>query len=230
MPMSVQTLEGHLGISIEIDLCVPCQAFWFDNRESLQLAPRSTLQLFRVIGEQIGAPRRALSATAKCPRCRSRLIPTHDMQRSVGFEYARCSRGHGRLTTFFDFLREKNFIRPLSAAQIEELRRNVQTINCSNCGGPIDLAAHEGCAHCGSPLSMLDLRQTRDLITQLQRADRSDQPIDPALPLRLEQAKREVEAAFAAFEHEPSWFDSVSTTGLVSAGVTSLARWLKSHG
>ena len=74
---------------------------------------------------------------------------------------------------------------------------------------------------------MLDLRQTRDLIAQLQRADRTDRPIDPALPMRLEQAKREVEAAFAAFEHEPSWFDSVSTTGLVSAGVTSLARWLK---
>ena len=84
MPMSVQTLEGHLGVSIEIDLCVPCQAFWFDNRESLQLTPRSTLKLFRVIGEEVGAGRRALSATAKCPRCGSRLIPTHDMQRNVG--------------------------------------------------------------------------------------------------------------------------------------------------
>jgi hypothetical protein len=151
------------------------------------------------------------------------------MQRNVGFEYARCSRGHGRLTTFYDFLREKNFIRPLSAVQIEDLRRNVETVNCSNCGAPIDLAAHQACSHCGSPLSMLDLRQTRELILQLQNADRSDRPIDPALPMRLEQAKREVEAAFAAFEHEPNWFDSVSTTGLVSAGVTSLARWLKAH-
>ena len=60
---------------------------------------------------------------------------------------------------------------------------------------------------------MLDLRQTQDLILQLQRADRTDRPVDPALPMRLEQARREVEAAFAAFEHEPSWFDSVSTTG-----------------
>jgi hypothetical protein len=227
--MSVQTLEGRLGASIEIDLCVPCQAFWFDHRESLQLTPRSTLKLFRVIGDETGARRRALSATAKCPHCGSRLIPTHDKQRNVGFEYARCSRGHGRLTTFFDFLREKNFIRPLSAVQIEDLRRNVETVNCSNCGAPIDLAAHRGCSHCGSPLSMLDLRQTRDLILQLQNADRTDRPIDPALPMRLEQAKREVEAAFAAFEHEPSWYDSVSTTGLVSAGVTSLARWLKAR-
>jgi hypothetical protein len=225
-PMSVQALNGHLGAAIEVDLCVPCQAFWFDNRESLQLTPRSTLMLFRVIGEQVGA-RRALAATAKCPRCGSRLIPTHDLQRNVGFEYARCGRGHGRLTTFFDFLREKNFIRPLSLDQIEELRRNVQTVNCSNCGAPIDLAAHSACSHCGSPLAMLDLRQTRDLIAQLQQADGTDRPVDPLLPMRLEQARREVEAAFDAFEHEPSWFDSVSTTDLVSAGVTSLARWLK---
>jgi ribosomal protein S27AE len=225
--MSVQTLEGHLGISIAVDLCVPCQAFWFDHRESLQLTPRSTLQLFRVIGEEVGVRRRALSATAKCPRCGSRLVPTHDMQRNVGFEYARCSHGHGRLTTFFDFLREKNFIRPLSADQIDALRTNVQTVNCSNCGAPIDLAAHSACSHCGSPISMLDLRQTQELITRLQQSDRPDRPIDPALPMRLEQARREVETAFAAFEHEPTWFDSVSTTGLVSAGISSLARWLK---
>jgi hypothetical protein len=228
--MSVQALEGHLGATIEVDLCVPCQAFWFDNRESLHLTPRSTLKLFRLIGEQVGAPRRQLSVHAKCPRCGSRLIRTHDIQRNVGFEYARCSRGHGRLTTFFDFLREKNFIRPLSIDQIEALRRNVETVNCSNCGAPIDLAAQRACSHCGSPLSMLDLQQTQDLVAQLQRADRTDRPIDPALPMRLEQARREVEAAFAAFEHDPTWFDSVSATGLVSAGVTSVARWLKGLG
>jgi hypothetical protein len=228
--MSVQTLEGHLGTSIEVDLCMSCQAFWFDHRESLQLTPRSTLTLFRLIGEQAGGPGRQLSPAARCPRCASRLIRTHDIQRNVRFEYARCSRGHGRLTTFFDFLREKNFIRPLSIDQVEDLRRNLETINCSNCGAPIDLAAHRACSHCGSPLSMLDLRQTRDLVAQLQRADRTDRSIDPALPMRLEQARREVEAAFAAFEHEPTWFDSVSATGLVSAGVTSVARWLKKLG
>jgi hypothetical protein len=37
---------------------------------------------------------------------------------------------------------------------------------------------------------MLDLRQARDLNAQLQNADRTDRPIDPALPMRLEQARR----------------------------------------
>ena len=54
----------------------------------------------------------------------------------------------------FDFLREKNFVRPLSADQLTALRQNVQSVNCSNCGAPIDLAKTSACGHCGSPLEV----------------------------------------------------------------------------
>jgi hypothetical protein len=50
-------------------------------------------------------------------------------------------------------------VRPLSARQIAELRASVQTVNCSNCGAPIDLTLASACAHCSTPLSMLDLNQ-----------------------------------------------------------------------
>lgn len=226
-PMTSQTLEGHTSAALDIDVCYSCQAFWFDRHESLQLSPASTLKLFRAIGDRAGERRGPVAATAKCPRCRSHLVPTHDAQRNVRFQYARCPHGHGRLTTFFDFLREKHFIRPMSAAQIAELRQHVQTVNCSNCGGPIDLAQRSDCAHCGSALSMLDLTHARDLVVQLQQADRAGRPVDPALPMRLEQARREVETAFAGFEREPRWFEGVSTSGPVGAGLISLARWLK---
>ena len=63
------------------------------------------------------------------------------MQRNTRFEYLRCPNGHGRLTTFVEFLKEKDFIRPLSARQIAELRESLQTINCSSCGAAVDLAA-----------------------------------------------------------------------------------------
>ena len=113
------------------------------------------------------------------------------------FSYLKCPNDHGRLTTFFDFLREKDFIRPLTPEQLQELRQNVQTVNCSNCGAPVDVARASACGHCGSPLSMLDLQQAAALVEQLQRADtRERQPIDPALPLGLPRARREVEAAF----------------------------------
>jgi uncharacterized paraquat-inducible protein A len=95
------------------------------------------------------------------------------------------------LIRFFDFLKEKNFIRPMSAAQIEDLRKNVRSVNCSNCGAPIDLAESSACTHCGSAISMLDMNQAQQTLNQLQQAA-VPRPIDPALPLELERAKREV--------------------------------------
>jgi hypothetical protein len=218
--MTARTADGRLGTAVDVDFCTSCQAFWFDQYESLQLSPAATLQLFRVIGEHAIARRHPLSLAAKCPRCGSHLVQTHDMQRNVRFQYLRCPHDHGRLTPFFDFLREKNFIRPLSPEQLAELRRNVQSVNCSNCGAPVDVAHASVCGHCGSPLSMLDVAQAERLIAQLQHADERNQHVDPALPMRLEQAKREVESAFAGLERAAAGPD------LVAAGLEMLSRWL----
>ncbi len=224
--MATHTLEGHLGRPVTIDLCLPCQVIWFDHGESLQLAPASTLKLFRIIGGQAAARRGPFPSEPCCPRCGARLQTSHDLQKNTPFQYLRCDRGHGRLIGFFDFLREKSFIRALTAAQIEELKRNVQTVNCSNCGAAIDLTHTSSCGHCGSPLSMLDMEQAKRLITQLQQAERADQPVDPTLPLQLERARREVETAFASFERGPDWYGNVSSFGLVGAGLAALVRWL----
>lgn len=227
--MTAQTLEGHLGKTVTIDVCLSCQAFWFDERESLQLSPGATLQLFRLIGERAHASRTPLSPFSKCPRCGLRLIPAHDMQRTTRFEYRRCPTHHGRFITFFDFLREKNFIRPLSPGQIEELKRNLTTLNCANCGASIDLQHSSACAHCGSPLSMLDVKQAEDLVRQLRDADAGRSHVDPALPMRMEQARREVEASFSSFDQQPFWYKDVAATDLVRAGVSAVTRWLSGH-
>jgi hypothetical protein len=226
-PMTEQVLDGHLGTSVTIDLCLACQAFWFDDREHLALSPGSILKLFRLIGERAATGRPPASSTCACPRCGMRLVPVHDLQRRTRFQYQRCPLRHGRLISFFDFLREKDFIRPMSADQIAELRRNVQTVNCSNCGAPIDLTATTTCVHCGSPLSMIDMAQAGDLVSQLQQADQGKATVDPALPMRLERARREVAASFAAFEQEPAWYDDVKATDMVGAGLSAIARWLK---
>jgi len=225
--MTSHPLEGHLGRAVMVDLCDPCQAIWFDPRESLQLTPGATLMLFRVIGEHVAKPRALESATAKCPRCRARLRRTQDMQRSTRFEYFRCPHDHGRLTTFFDFLKEKDFIRPLSPLQIAELRKSIQVVNCSNCGGPIDLAQRSDCGHCGSPLSMLDMQQAETLVARLREADRPDKPVDPALPLALARARREADAAFKDLPRDSVWLEDQLSFGLVGAGLLGLARWLK---
>ena len=220
--MESLALDGHGGAAIEIDLCRPCHAFWFDAQESLQLAPGATLRLFSLIGEETTGARTTLSTVLRCPRCQARLILTNDWQRNTSFRYWRCDSGHGRFITFFDFLREKNFIRALSPSQIEELKQNVQTLSCSNCGAPIDLARESACTHCGTPLSMLDMKQAETVVTELKRAA-EPRPIDPALPLELMRARREVEAAFAS---DPNWWKDAGSNGLVEAGLSALLGWL----
>jgi hypothetical protein len=224
--MEAHALTAHNGRSVTIDLCAPCQSFWFDSYESLALTPGSTLRLFRVIGEHTARPGPTAAELVKCPRCRGRLRPTTDMQRQTKFQYLRCPNGHGRLITFLDFLKEKQFVRTLTAQQVADLRANVQTLNCSNCGAPVDLGKASACGHCGSPLSMLDMQQAQALVEQLQRAERSG-PIDPALPLNLERARRQTEASFAGLVRDASFLDDILTTDLVSAGLHAFARWLK---
>jgi hypothetical protein len=225
--MTAQTLDGHLGTTVIIDVCPGCQVFWFDSQESVRLSPGAVLTLFRVIGERALDARAPVTSRPACPRCQVRLFPTHDRQRNTPFQYLRCPKGHGHLITFVEFLREKDFIRPLSPQQIADLRDSVPIVNCSNCGAPIDLARGSACAHCAAPLSMLDLKQAGALVAALREADRPDRPIDPSLPLRLARARHDVEASFAAFERGPGWFGDVAQGGLVGAGLSAIARWLK---
>ncbi len=225
--MAHQVFAGQIGREIEVDICDPCQAIWFDTRENLQLTPGAILAMFRVIGEHVARPAVRDGDIAKCPRCKAQLRRTQDMQRNTRFEYFRCPNNHGRLTAFFDFLKEKDFVRPLTPLQIAELRRNVQTINCSNCGAPIDLAKRSDCGHCGSPLSMLDTQQAERLIAQLRDADRTDKVVDPALPLALERARRQTESVFEGLQDRRGWDVEIGSLGLVGAGLSQLIRLLK---
>lgn len=225
--MRHERLDGHMDRAVDIDVCVPCQSIWFDAREYLLLTPGSILSLFRIIGENVSRPALEERDIAKCPRCHAQLRRTKDMQRNTRFEYFKCPNDHGRLTTFFDFLKEKDFIKPLTAVQIAELRKNIQAINCSNCGATIDLANRSDCSHCGSPLSMLDINRAESLVAELRNAEagRANKTIDPALPLALARARREAEAAFQGMRDQ-KW-DNDWSAGLVNIGLSSLIRFIK---
>jgi hypothetical protein len=223
--MTAMTLQARLGKEVAIDLCVECQAFWFDKYESLQLAPGSTLQLLKIIGERADPGVKQFSNALVCPRCEEPLRLTNDMQRSTRFSYYRCAGDHGRFIRFFEFLREKDFIRPLTRQQIDELRKNVQIVNCSSCGAPIDLGKGSACAHCKSPISILDMKQPEALMEQLREAAQS-KPIDPALPMDMAMAKLDVERLFGP---DPKRLND-SSSDLVHACLNSVARWLIRYG
>ncbi|HWW87883.1 MAG TPA: zf-TFIIB domain-containing protein [Vicinamibacterales bacterium] len=170
-PMRHLSLDGKLGTHVDVDLCASCRVFWFDHLKELQLAPNATLNLFTIISEPAAGASTPVPAVMRCPRCNARLAPTHDVQRQTKFQYWRCPLDEGRLISYIDFLREKDFVRPLAQAQIDELKQSVKTVNCGNCGAPIDLSKDSVCGHCGSALSMLDPTQMARAVEQLKKGD-----------------------------------------------------------
>jgi predicted amidophosphoribosyltransferase len=171
----------------------------------------------KFIGEHTASGKQLNADNLRCPRCAGPLKHTNDMQRSTRFSYWRCLKEHGRFIRFFEFLREKNFVRPLSPQQIAELRQNLQTVNCSNCGAPVNLESGAVCSHCGSPISMLDMRQPELLLNELKQT--AAKPIDPSWLLELTRERRDQE-----------WWSDASTSGVVQAGLGAVARWLTKTG
>jgi Zn-finger nucleic acid-binding protein len=155
-PMQSRTLARTSGGDLQIDLCHPCHAIWFDRNESLQLAPRAVIELFRDIHRHRDDARRPLAETSKCPHCRTALVLTRDVGKAGRFTYYRCPQDHGRLTPFSEFLREKQFVRALSPAELARVRAELKTVRCSGCGAAVDLERESKCGFCRAPIAILD--------------------------------------------------------------------------
>lgn len=218
-------LSGHLGVQLTVDVCAPCQAFWFDRHEDLGLTPASTLQLMKYIGDHSASPKTVFNARLMCPRCGSGLTLAHNMSRNVRFVYWQCPSQHGHYISFFDFLKEKNFIRPLSPAEIQHLRESVQEVHCSNCGSSVNLQANSACPYCHSPISILDLQEQHSMLAELKEAaDPDAKHVDPALPLKLAMAKADASDYFSISRHSDWWADPGTTRDLVVSALKDIAR------
>ena len=223
--MQAIDLERRAAGTLVVDLCEPCQALWFDPMESPQLSPGATLELFRAINDSRPEVRRTLPQTMNCPRCDTPLAETQDLQHTTRFSYYRCMRGHGRLTPFFQFLREKNFIRPIPQEELERLKSLVRIIRCSSCGAPIDLATSTACEFCRAPIAILDPDAARRAVHELTTAEASvPAPVDDA-----EHAAAGILAA-AQFERalarEQAGRQEGFAVDLVEVGLSALAAML----
>jgi uncharacterized protein YbaR (Trm112 family) len=185
---------------LELDLCMSCHAIWFDPHESAQLTPGAVMELFRLIHEHEGDPARPLRDVLPCPVCRERLSFTRDIQRTNRISYYRCLAGHGRLTTFLQFLREKNFVRDLAPGEIEQLRARVAQVRCSSCGAMIDLARDAQCSYCRAPVSILDADAVAKTLAELDAAERKRVTVDPQAMIDGLLAGKEVERRLAKAE------------------------------
>ncbi len=157
--MSLYALPGHYGNPVEIDVCHGCNAIWFDQSESTKLSPDGTVALFQLINERGGASANAASKFGeglRCVTCGTGMRLTNDRVKNTRFVYQACPRGHGRLTTFYNFLSEKQFVRELTQIERAKLAASVQQIKCSSCAAPVDIGKTDACQYCRAPVSVFD--------------------------------------------------------------------------
>lgn len=171
-PMERRVFQRRPAGTVELDLCHPCHFIWFDQYESTQLTPGSVIQLFGAIHEHHATPPRPVGERTHCPHCRRALVLTHDFMGRNRFTYHRCASGCGRLTTFFQFLREKEFVRSLAPHEITQLRAQVTQVRCSSCGAFLELERETACRYCRAPVSILDPDAVRRTLQQLSTQER----------------------------------------------------------
>lgn len=193
--------HGHL----ELDLCFACHCIWFDQYESSALTPGAVVDLFAQIHDHHDQPPRPLADGARCPSCRVRLQLTQDFQRTNRISYYRCANGHGRLTTFFQFLREKEFVRSLTPPEMAQLRAHVRQVRCSSCGAPVDLARDPQCGYCRAPISILDPDAVRRTLAELGAAEARRHQVDPQAILDGLLAGKRFERKLARIEGRAGW-------------------------
>ena len=237
--MEMVALDSHIGTPVEIDVCQPCHVIWFDNMESASLSPGSVIEMFKRIHAARDSGRNLLSMVVACPRCETTLKNSTDLAKGGRFSYSRCTNGHGRLISFMQFLREKNFIRSLQPHEIATLSVKIKQIRCSSCGGPINLEADKACTHCGSAISVLDEAAVEKALVTLHAKEVQRTTIDPA---RMNEALLNAEAsarrarllqgAFRESRSAPDWFGNAEVSSgladLVVLGIgAALTSWLR---
>ena len=165
--------------TLDLDVCWTCHVIWFDHYESIALAPSGVLELFKAIDAHRSQPARVATNSTRCPDCHVALQLTHDIQKTNRITYFKCPNRHGRMSTFYQFLREKEFVRSLTNAEVHRLRAHVQQVRCSSCGGAIELAREMQCSYCHAPVSILDADAVKKTIEALERPDVSPKIADP---------------------------------------------------
>lgn len=229
--MTTRTLPVYAtNRPVEIEACVTCSLLWFDRSESVGLTPEAVIELFKFIGTAAPPPERpTLASSFACPRCAKTLLLTHDLQRTTRFTYWRCVTDGGHLITFQQFLREKNFVRTPSLAELAKLKATVRQLACSQCGAPIDLATDSACTHCGAPISLIDPDGVAKAMNSFAAESAARAPADPeAMRAVLANANADAILALEAMrERDDSRRDL--GTDLVAVGAAALGAWLTSR-
>lgn len=154
--MEAHPFTSNTGHTLELDICYACQGIWLDRYENLQLSPAAVVDLFRLLHEHRTHEHLPLQSRMACPRCNCSLDKGFDVVRSGRYMTYRCTRQHGRFSTFSSFMVEKGFVRHMTRPEIEDLARRVGAIYCTSCGAPVDIRKDHACPYCRAAFSLID--------------------------------------------------------------------------
>lgn len=221
--MAATVFRTHIDTALEVDICWACHLIWFDNLESVSMSPQSVIDLFKRIHSHRNEPRRLVSLTGECPVCRDKLVQSFDVTRAGRFQYHRCPNGHGRLITFVQFLREKQFIRTLNQAERRSLSARVKQIRCSSCGAGVDIEHDAACRHCGAPVAVLDEQAVAKALEALEaRTVRRTSSTSEANPRPADRPA----GTTSTPSYTPPYSEPLATTELVDLVLTGVAAIL----
>ena len=218
--MCIEHFERMPHGEVTVDICYACRAIWFDHMESAQLAAGGVIALFKKIHAHRDDAYHTLPARLPCPRCRQTLKLTNDIVKSGRVSYHRCEANHGRLTTFFHFLREKKFVRNLTPKELDSIRGQLAEVRCSGCGGAVDITRDTTCGYCRAPLSVLDARAVEKALDEL--SERQARGADPARVADALHQALLVEPARARRAAASASNDTSRTGDLVLSGIAAL--------
>lgn len=188
-PTEIRRFAASDGGTLELDLCFACQGMWFDPQENTRLSAAAVVELFQLLHEHSGDAHHPLAERLQCPRCHKALVKGYDMAQGGRYVTYRCAARHGRFSTFGSFMVEKGFVRHLSKVEIEALAKRVGTINCTNCGGTVDIRNEHACPYCRSAISLLDPEAVDKALARHSRtAAQRTEPAQSASPDRLADA------------------------------------------
>ena len=201
--MALYSLPGYYGSSVDIDVCMECNAIWFDQFESTMLSADGTVALFQLINERGGTGTRMSTKFGeglRCVTCGDGMTLTNDQVKGTRFSYQACRKGHGRLTTFHNFLSEKQFVRELTKAERTKLASTVQQIRCSGCGAAVNIGKVDACEYCRAPVSVFDRDAAKKAIDHYLQERGKHRPSVPSTPSDRRESYRADEQRWSAYD------------------------------
>jgi Zn-finger nucleic acid-binding protein len=228
VPMHIEQYPGHYGREVELDVCHHCNALWFDNLESLALSPGGVVSLLKSMHQRHAEDRGPMPMRMGCPRC-GELLKVCQRRSPSNLRYAafECPTREGYLITFYNLMREKNCIRPLTGEKLKELRKHVRMVSCSNCGAPVDIQKTTACDHCKAPLALLDPDAVRQTLERLQGVeDRRANPNPDAVVADMILARLETQSNFREIEAMDRKIGVGYRAGLLEVALRTLFRLL----